>query len=573
MIAGVATITALSAHGEYKLKISKGKFPEDVKVENINGNIPQSTAYKRGWTDQGWTVGDCGKRMNVALCPSYLKEGEVCENSLTLPLMTIAPGEWLSWEGCAAYPRYKEAYTVEYRQSGSDIWNVIDEYSETDNKWNLHLADLSCCYGKEVELRLVCRSSNGYMLALSNVAISTPEEPSVECVNRTPKFFSLSELNEGSVNAEFSIMNSGAPISGAIVSILSGEEIMSSYTEEGEWATGETRFFSLPLPLSKNVRTDYEITVESEGRERQTVSESFAYCTSFKRRLLVDKGTGMWCNACPSGTLAMEQLEEEYGDAIIGVETHNGDPLANEVNFTWLRFYSIPRMLLNRTRASIGDGIEQFGNYICLPTDMEVTIDGLVLNDDNTLTAKATVRTSEDFTSTDNTFRIGYVVTKNFEGNENPEFYQKNVYTISSYFQYYFLPSKIPADLCFFPNVSLTSPLATASENIAFSGIPGSLPEKLEAESSYECKWDIPLPIGYDDFSGMRVVAYILDADNANVINSTTINTADATGVEWVEADMNINGNKTIYSIDGRKITGTPEPGIYIVGGKKRMVN
>ncbi|MDE7097131.1 MAG: hypothetical protein K2O47_06530, partial [Muribaculaceae bacterium] len=281
------------------------------------------------------------------------------------------------------------------------------------------------------------------------------------------------------------------------------------------------------------------------------------------------KGTGMWCNSCPQGTLSMQELDKEYGDAVIGIETHNGDLLANDIDFTWLGFYSIPRMVLNRIKKSAGDGTNQFTDYICEPVEMELSINDLSKNEDNTLTAKATVKTSEYFTSNNRKYRIGYVLTRNFSGEENEQFYQKNICNLASYKQYCYLPSLIPYNLCYFPDVSLASPLANKTENVAFTGIEGSLPETMECNNSYDCTWDIPLPEGYTDFSGMRLVAYILDAGNYNVINSTVKETEDTSEVKFTESEPAVSGNDDIYSIDGRRITGTPESGIYIVGGKK----
>lgn len=94
-------MAASSAHGEYTLKITRGNYPEGVKIENISGCIPEEYAYKKVAIDRGWTAGDYGANLNVCLSPSFMKQGEVCENALILPLLKIEEGEWLSWDGCA----------------------------------------------------------------------------------------------------------------------------------------------------------------------------------------------------------------------------------------------------------------------------------------------------------------------------------------------------------------------------------------------------------------------------------------------------------------------------------------
>lgn len=565
----LVSLVTLSAGAEYSLKISRGKFPEGVSTQSLNGFVPDSLAYKKVTLGEGWAVGDFGKRTNVALSPSFMKEGETCENALTLPLLKIEDGEWLSWEACAIYPVFKETYTVEYREAGLDAWVTVGEFKESGNDWKNRLLDLSPCYGKEVEIRFVCRSPKGYMLALSNVDIKPLQPLAFECSNLTPKFFALSELENGEATARFSLTNLGSSVAGVVVGLYDGDEVISQVVENEEWMPGEIRFFDLPIPLNLNERRDYKITVTSPESTQLNLGQSFAYCTSFKRHLLVDKGTGMWCNNCPTGTLTIDELEKEYGDALIGIETHNGDLLADDINFSWLKFYAIPYMMLNRIRKTAGEGSKSFKDYICVPTEMEIVINSLVENEDGTLTVHATVNTSEDFADTDRTFRIGYEVTKNFSGDDNKLFYQKNICNIASYMQYYYLPSRMLYNLCYFPNVSLPSPLANETENIAFTGIMDSLPATLQPSSSYECSWDIPLPTGYSDFTGMRVVAYILDASTQRVINSVAVSADKDSAVKTLESSAPRQNSDQIYSIDGRKLFAEPHRGIFIHNGKK----
>lgn len=52
---------------------------------------------------------------------------------------------------------------------GRDIWVTLAEFEETDNSWERHMVDLADYSGKEIEIRFVCRSHHGYMLALSNI--------------------------------------------------------------------------------------------------------------------------------------------------------------------------------------------------------------------------------------------------------------------------------------------------------------------------------------------------------------------------------------------------------------------
>lgn len=571
-----AGMTLAAAHAEYTLKLTQGKFPDGVTVENLNGNLPSKSAYnsKKGWTDQGWIVGDYGQRLNAALSPSFLGGDGVCESGLTLPSVMIEEGEWLSWEGCEVYSVFSDDYTVEFRAAGSDDWTTLGSFSESSSAWSRHMIDLGDFAGMEGEVRFVCRSAGGYMLALSNVVIARPKENSFVSSNGTPKFFGLSDLKDGAAMTEISVLNAGAPVAGAEVCLVVGDDTVASLSEPDVWATGETRTFRLPLPLALNERCDYKVTIDCDGAV-QTLDESFAFCSSFRRSLFVDKGTGMWCNSCPAGTIQMEDLQEEYGDAVIAVETHNNDSLADDIDFAWLKFYAIPYFRLNRITSTQGDNTNRFADQICVPTEMDINVRSLSLNADGSLRAEADVRTSGDFAADGSVYRVGYILTRDFPGGVS-SYYQQNNCVIARYRQYYYLPSRIPSALCSFPDVSIPSPLATLSTNPAFTGVEGSLPESLEGESTYSAAWDILLPEGYDGFGGMRLVAYVLDAASGVIINSTAVDIDSLVGTGAVDSVSDaVVGAKGVFCIDGRRIASSVDdlaPGLYIIDGKKTLI-
>lgn len=568
------TLTYTAAQGEYTLKISNGKYPEDVKAENLNGNIPEETWYKRSWTETGWSTGEYANSSAVAVSPSHVAEG-VCENALTLPSITIEEEEWLRWEGCEGYPLFSERYTVEFRPEGNETWTTLGEYTEENSNWSIHMIDLSAYQGIKGEIRFVCHSESGYLLVLNNISVKKPTDHTFALTNKTPKFFATGELEDGHAQTAICIMNTGAPLQGANIGITVDEESVSSLQEDSYWPTGETRHFQLPLPLTPNVRADYKITIEPSDGEKQTIGESFAYCTSFKRHLYVDKGTGMWCNQCPNGTLVIEKLEETYGDALIVVETHEGDLLANDSYFTWLKFYGIPHVMLNHIQSTKGENVSKFENQICIPTEMEINITGLSIKSDGTLSASASVSTSETFAATDRSYRIGYVLTRNVSGHEDPRYYQKNICTLAKEKQYRYLPSRLTFPMCYFPNVTIPSQLETTSESPAFTGIAESLPETLSAGETYESEWYIPLPEGFDSFDGMRLVAYILDAGNRYIINSTATYIDDYASIEEITGSIPDSKPERIFTVDGRQMRcgkTSLQPGLYIIDGKKVLI-
>lgn len=560
---------ALSANAEYVLIPNNGNLPEDVTAENISGVLPDASVYKNGFTDQGWTVGPYGDVSSALIAPSYMPSDQTCMSALVLPVIPILPGEFLQCQDCAVFPRRQEIYTVEIRRESESDWTLLKEVSRSGSGWNAMLLDLATYAGSQCQIRFVCRSQSGYMLALDQIRVTAPDDCSFVCSREAPRFFSLADCEGGAAPVSFSLRNVGNPLTDVSVGIsVDGISVAETYCP-GIWNTDESESISLFLPISLNTVTDYSVYVRPQSGQPVSLLQDFAYMTSLPRRLLVDKGTGMWCPNCPTAIVDINKLEEQYGDNLIVVDTHYDDLYANDIYYAGLSFYSLPRMKLNRIRATDNATSARFKNYLCMPTEIGIDIENLSLTDSNTLSVKASVATSADFSSSA-TYRIGYVLTKTITAEIDPRIYQQNSCSLPDKLQFYYLPSKIPAPLCQLPDTSLPSPLATKADDQAFVGMEGSLPLTLYPSESYSSQWEIPLPVGYDNFSDMRLVAYVIDTETKTVINSVAVDIDALADVAPVIAPA--AHTDAIFSIDGRcvgsSLEGLPH-GIYILNGKK----
>jgi len=72
-LAIAAGIPAAAADVEtlYRLDLSRGKWPADVEVANLNGELPETNVYKRVYTVDGWCIDRYGDRGYVALRPTF----------------------------------------------------------------------------------------------------------------------------------------------------------------------------------------------------------------------------------------------------------------------------------------------------------------------------------------------------------------------------------------------------------------------------------------------------------------------------------------------------------------------
>ncbi|MDE6552517.1 MAG: hypothetical protein K2K98_06105 [Muribaculaceae bacterium] len=174
--ASVAVISGLPMHAEsappaYTLNLSSGKLPKDVETANTNGLLPKKSAYKRGYTEKGWTVDRLYNLGYVAVTPTYTAGEGNCENTLTLPPLKIENGHRLIWKAQSVYRHFPESYRVEAVPTDGSNPVTLAEVEAESYSATAHNIPLTPVEGKEVSLRFVCTSSEGYLLAMWDVQV------------------------------------------------------------------------------------------------------------------------------------------------------------------------------------------------------------------------------------------------------------------------------------------------------------------------------------------------------------------------------------------------------------------
>lgn len=111
--------------------------------------------------------------------------------------------------------------------------------------------------------------------------------------------------------------------------------------------------FSKPLPLNIGKKNEYSIQVQlnEEQSEPHYTVKNLSFETV--KRIVLEEGTGQDCPNCPQGILAIEHLEEVYGDLFIPVSLHtySGDPYGTgfENYADFLNIVGYPSGTINRT--------------------------------------------------------------------------------------------------------------------------------------------------------------------------------------------------------------------------------
>ncbi len=139
------------------------------------------------------------------------------------------------------------------------------------------------------------------------------------------------------------------------------------------------------------------------------------------RVVLLEIGTGTWCQYCPGAAMGADDLEEAHPEGVAVIENHNGDVFANNYSNTRNSFYAItgyPTAIFDGVAKIVGGSTSQslFPTYetnyqtrSAIPSTVSINIERSYKASTHKATVKATVINEG---TTDLTAKIHLVVTE-----------------------------------------------------------------------------------------------------------------------------------------------------------------
>lgn len=226
---------------------------------------------------------------------------------------------------------------------------------------------------------------------------------------------------------------------------------------------------------------------------------------------VIDEATGMWCNNCPKAMIEMEDLEAANPGKFIKLVTHVNDALANPEYWAEMHAYAVPCFKVNRGSLH-NESLSKFDWTSLEDPHLAIEIQSASISESGNLNLTAEIITDSEYHS-DVKLALGFVLKGDFYNPDDERFSQKNIVTTPNYRQFYFLPSRIPASLMKYKDVTLT-------HTDAWNGISGSLPERLSNGSKYSYAWSTEMPEPIDSFVGTTAVAYVMEAESGKILTA-----------------------------------------------------
>ena len=281
---------------------------------------------------------------------------------------------------------------------------------------------------------------------------------------------------------------------------------------------------------------------------------------------VVEEFTGTWCGYCPYGMVGLAKAHETFGDKVVLIAAHNGDPMdIGDYNPIINRVSSFPSSFINR----IIDAYPSAGTLqYYLQSSMErVTVGSIKASamwtsEDKT---EISIDTQTKFVYDDDNgqYGIAYVLVADGLKGTSSDWSQSN----------YLSGGSGDATMTFWYNSGSSvsglefDHVAVGAWSIA-NGVNGSINKNIKAGEvqKYNFKADITSKTVVQDKSKLTVAVLLIDKSIGSIVNAdqTTINNpGESSGVETIE-NSNTGKAKEFYSLDGRRLN-APQKGVNIV--------
>lgn len=288
------------------------------------------------------------------------------------------------------------------------------------------------------------------------------------------------------------------------------------------------------------------------------------------QRLVVEEGTGTWCQYCPKGIVAFRETAAAYPEHFIGIAVHKDDALATD-SYSELKFSGYPDSYLNRNlKSNVEPSASAYTSAISNIKDRVPTV-GVEVNAEYTDDTKKQIHAEALATFVSAQQGINYRVSFVLIENGIKGYSQVNAYaggsSVMGGFEKLSNPAYIDMD-------------HVARMNYSYQGFEGSIPTDVEADQTVSYETTLAMPT-VQNADNCELVALVIDANTGRIENGAIVALGEhTTGIRDAEKavvpDFSFSGDRLnvdgfagtvrLFTADGVEVSnGNLAPGMYIV--------
>ena len=305
----------------------------------------------------------------------------------------------------------------------------------------------------------------------------------------------------------------------------------------------------------------------NEAPEHTASATLVTASTAQSHRVVVEEFTGAWCGWCTRGIVGLDMLNNQFGDRVITIAAHMGDPMyCEDYTFIFWLTTGYPSCVINRGPVidpywgssgaqkpfGIADDVEQL-----LAEPVIGSIEATAVWKDIAQT-KIKVNTQTtfgiDITQGDaSPYLIGYLLVADGLKGEGSDWAQNNIYTGMGSGDPNLRPIENLPSLVYGMEYNHVAVGAWGADKGIGHSVALPLRKDQTQEYSYTC--DIAGNTLVQDKSKLTVVALLLDSETGAIINGAKCPIADfdPSGISTLDADE--SHSLDFYDLQGRKVS------------------
>lgn len=521
-------------------------IPKTFTVIDRDGAEVISANYKNVSTSGAWVAGRTDGYGYSAMSLSNTDNETMQDNWLiTEPIEISSENSYLRWEGRSIINHRQESYRVMISTSDDnpESFSELTTIDAESANWNTHLESLSEFVGQSVRIAFVCNSVDKFILAIDNIAVGELNDEKILVSDLTQRFCG----DVGTVNINGHMINAGKSydVKNIVASVKynDGTGVQTYSTPvDAAFLINEKLEYSFDVPVEVGKQTEYTLSLEtSDGQMIELLSDNII-CSYFQRKMVVEKGTGTWCNGCPDGSAYMHYLKDRYKDELIYVSVHVRDIMESDYQNGVSRWLTqVPLIIINRID---GDGVlgnstfkqsgkfnyEPFNEIALNPT--YVGIKSTAEKSDDIVKIHADVEFAKEYDNSSDIYRMCYAIVENTVHNSTNTGYNQvnncNFNTVSA--EYYYLPSVVPASLMYYDNVARGGSLSK-------TGVESSFNASIISGDKYSFDYELSIPESVIDKDNISVLVFVMNTKTSEILNADKINLKKQTSIMNVPAD------------------------------------
>lgn len=296
--------------------------------------------------------------------------------------------------------------------------------------------------------------------------------------------------------------------------------------------------FTKPLPLEKGETNEFTIKVKLDDYSDVVSSSVNNLVFRPTKRVVLEEFTGTTCVNCPLGILAIENLENIYGDQFIpiSIHTYDGDQLGTGLSSysSYLGLTAAPTGVVNRNGVisspmwenpatfsyEFSNTLNLWADYVAeemeTPANLDMTATIKIDTENSTFTVPIEIKSA--LNAKNQMLNVFMVVVE-----DGVVSYQQNTFGAISD-----------------PNLGEWGKGGKYSESIvynythndvvravygsSFGGSQGLVPQTLKAGETYNVELtDVVLPENIDELSKAKAVVMLIDANTEHVVNAVSV--------------------------------------------------